>query len=105
MRAARTFCQGRRELPIEHGDVHATVILGCFETMLLAGRRRSLHAKALAIENALGIASFDSRWTLPSLPERSPLAWMAEVNGQPVDLRDMSRDVQEIAFQRRIESL
>jgi hypothetical protein len=66
--------------------------------MLLVGQRLSVHAKALAIENALGIASFDPPWTLPSLPERTPLVWMAEVNGLPVDFRDMSRNVQEIAF-------
>jgi hypothetical protein len=30
--------------------------------------------------------------------ERNPLVWMAEINGLLVDLRDMPRDVQEIAF-------
>jgi len=58
----------------------------------------TVHAKARVIENALGIGSFDPRWTLPSLAERNPLVWMAEVNGLLVDLRDTPREVQEIAF-------
>jgi hypothetical protein len=36
---------------------------------------------------------------LPSLVEKSPLVWMAEVNGLLVDLRNMPREVQEIAFE------
>ena len=59
----------------------------------------TVHAKARVIENALGIGSFDPRWTLPSLAERNPLVWMAEVNGLLIDLRDMPRGVQEIAFE------
>jgi hypothetical protein len=42
----------------------------------------------------LGIQSFDPRWTLPSVTERNPLVWMAEV-----DLQVMPREVQEIAFE------
>ena len=37
---------------------------------------------------------------LPSLLETSPLVWMAEVNGFLVDLRDMPREVQEIALEK-----
>ncbi len=39
-------------------------------------------------------------WVLPSLFEQSPLVWIAEVNGFLVDLRDMPREVQEIAFEK-----
>jgi hypothetical protein len=56
------------------------------------------HAKARAIEEALGAGPFDPQWVVPSLAERNPLTWMAEVNGLLVDLRDMPREVQEIAF-------
>jgi len=59
----------------------------------------TVHAKARAIENALGVESFDPRWTLPSMAEKNPLVWIMEVNGLLVDLRDMSREVQEIAFE------
>ena len=61
----------------------------------------TVHAKARAIEKALGTHPFDPQWTLPSLAGKNPLGWMAEVNGLLVDLRDMPREVQE----RRIDSL
>jgi hypothetical protein len=56
------------------------------------------HTKARAIEEALGIRPYDPEWTLPSLLEKNPLVWMAEVNGLLVDLRTMPREVQEAAF-------
>ena len=62
----------------------------------------TVHAKARAIEKAIGVRSFDPQWTLPSLVEKNPLFWMAEVNGLLVDLRDMPREIQEIAFQDRL---
>ncbi len=59
----------------------------------------TVHAKARAIEKAIGAGPFDQQWTLPSLVEKNPLFWMAEVNGLLVDLRDMPREIQEIAFE------
>jgi hypothetical protein len=50
------------------------------------------------IEEMLGTRPFDPQRTLPSLVERNPIVWTAEVNGLLVDLRDMPRDIQEIAF-------
>jgi hypothetical protein len=62
----------------------------------------TVHAKARAIEKAIRVGPFDPQWTLPSLVEKNPLFWMAEVNGLLVDLRDMPREIQEIAFQDRL---
>jgi hypothetical protein len=62
----------------------------------------TVHAKARAIEKAIGARPFDPQWTLPSLVEKNPLVWMAEVNGLLVDLRDMPREIQEIAFEDRL---
>ena len=62
----------------------------------------TVHAKARAIEKAIRVGPFDPQWTLPSLIEKNPLFWMAEVNGLLVDLRDMPREIQEIAFQDRL---
>ena len=59
----------------------------------------TVHAKARAIEKALGTQPFDPQWTLPSLAEKKPLMWMAEVNGQLVDLRNMPGEIQEIAYE------
>ena len=57
-------------------------------------------AKARVIENALRVRLFDPEWTLPSLRDQNPLVWMAEVDGLLVDLRQMPREVQEIAFEK-----
>jgi hypothetical protein len=61
--------------------------------------KSTVNAKARAIERALGTQPFDPQWTLPSLAEKNPLVWMAQVNGLLVDLRDLPREVQEIAFE------
>jgi hypothetical protein len=37
---------------------------------------------------------------LRSVIDRNPLVWMAEVNGFLVDLRDMPREVQVIAYDK-----
>jgi len=39
-------------------------------------------------------------WMLPSLVDQNPLVWMAEVNGVLVDLRDMPRELQVIAYEK-----
>ena len=62
----------------------------------------TVHAKARVIEKTLRIGAFDPRWVLPSLIGSNPLVWMAEVNGLLVDLRMMSREVQELAFAKGI---
>jgi hypothetical protein len=56
------------------------------------------YAKARAITDALHTSRMDPAWMLSSLVDQNPLVWMAEVNGLLVDLRDMPREVQEIAF-------
>jgi len=55
-------------------------------------------AKARVITDALHTNRMDPTWMLRSLADRNPLVWMAKVNGLLVDLRDMPREVQEIAF-------
>ena len=52
------------------------------------------------IEEMLGTRPFDPQWTLPSLVERNPLVWMAEVNGLLVDLRDMPATSKKLHSQR-----
>ncbi len=56
--------------------------------------------KAKAIRDALDCNRMDPKWMLASLAARNPLIWMAQVNGLFVDLRDMPREVQEIAFEK-----
>jgi len=57
-------------------------------------------AKARAISQALKTHQLDPKWTLPSLLDANPLVWSAQVNGILVDLRQMPREVQEIAFDK-----
>jgi len=57
-------------------------------------------AKANIILRALKTHQLDPKWSLPSLLETNPLVWVAEINGILVDLRNMPREVQEIAFDK-----
>ncbi len=57
-------------------------------------------AKARVISQTLDTSRLNPEWLLPSLLNRNPLVWMAEVNGFLVDLRDMPREVQQIAFDK-----
>jgi Domain of unknown function (DUF6398) len=57
-------------------------------------------AKAKVISNALRTNRMDPTWMLRSFVDRNPLVWMAEVNGILVDLRDMPREMQVIAYEK-----
>ena len=56
-------------------------------------------AKARVISQALDTSRLNPQWLLPRLLDLNPLVWMAEVNGMLVDLRNMPREVQQIAFE------
>jgi len=60
----------------------------------------TVFAKARVISNALDTSRWNPKWSLKSMLDMNPLIWMAEVNGFLVDLRDMPREVQEIAFEK-----
>jgi hypothetical protein len=57
-------------------------------------------AKAHVIYDALHAHPMDPTWMLRSLVDLNPLVWMATVNGMLVDLREMPREVQVIAFEK-----
>jgi Domain of unknown function (DUF6398) len=57
-------------------------------------------AKARVISDALHAHRMDPAWMLPSLVDQNPLVWMAEVNSVLVDLREMPRDLQVIAYEK-----
>jgi len=58
------------------------------------------NAKARVISQALDTSRLNPEWSLPSLLDQNPLVWMAKVNGFLVDLRQMPREVQQIAFDK-----
>jgi len=55
-------------------------------------------SKSKQIRDLLNISQFDPDWTLPSMMEKNPLAWMIQVNGLIVDARHMPREIQMEAF-------
>ena len=55
-------------------------------------------AKAQIILRTLRTHQLDPNWSLPSFVDMNPLVWMVEINGILIDLRDMPREVQEIAY-------
>lgn len=57
-------------------------------------------AKAKVIAQSLRVNRMNPQWLLPGLVDANPLLWMAEVNGFLVDLREMPREVQAIAFEQ-----
>lgn len=57
-------------------------------------------AKSMAIRKLLKIHRLDPEWTLPSRMDQNLMAWIVEVNGLPMDARDLPREIQEEAFRR-----
>ena len=57
-------------------------------------------AKAKVISDALHTNRMDPTWMLKSFVDQNPLVWAAEVNGLLVDVRDMPRGVQVIAYEK-----
>jgi hypothetical protein len=56
--------------------------------------------KSKEIRDLLDLMQFDPRWTLPSLMDANPMAWMISVNGLIVDVRRAPRPIQEEAFRK-----
>lgn len=56
--------------------------------------------KARLIRDMFGISQLDLRWCLPSRLENNPMVWILQVNGFMVDIRSMSRELQEAAYQK-----
>jgi len=54
--------------------------------------------KSLAIRRMFGIGRLNRHWTLPSRLGDNPVIWKIEVNGALVDIRQESRELQEVAF-------
>jgi hypothetical protein len=58
--------------------------------------------KAGEIRKIFGMHQFDPDWTLPSMMEQNPLAWMITVNGLIIDARHAPRAIQEEAYRKGI---
>lgn len=56
--------------------------------------------KSQVIRKMFDMMQMDPRWTVPSMMDKNPLAWMISVNGFMIDARYAPREVQEIAFRK-----
>jgi len=54
--------------------------------------------KSTQIMNMLRINQLHPEWTLPSMIDKNPLAWMISVNGFIMDARHAPREIQEEAY-------
>ena len=57
-------------------------------------------AKSTQIMDMLDIFQMDPNWSLPSLIDGNPMAWMIMVDGLIVDVRTLPREIQEIAYEK-----
>jgi len=58
--------------------------------------------KAAEIKKMFKIDFFSAEWLLPELIDSSSMVWMVKVNGLIVDVRDMSLEIQQQAFEMGI---
>jgi hypothetical protein len=56
--------------------------------------------KAKQIRDMFHITQIDSKWMLPSMIDKNPMAWMISVNGLIVDARSLPRPIQEEAYRK-----
>jgi hypothetical protein len=56
--------------------------------------------KAKLVRQVLGMHPFDHKWMLPGRQGSSPLAWLIQLNGLPVDARDLPLELQEAAVRK-----
>lgn len=57
-------------------------------------------AKAKQIRDLFGMFQLDPRWTLPSLMDENPMAWLIMVDGLIIDARSAPLQVQKIAYEK-----
>ncbi len=58
--------------------------------------------RAQKIREVLDIFQMHPDWTLPSQVDDNPMIWILSVNGMMVDVRHMPREVQVLAFEKRL---
>ncbi len=56
--------------------------------------------KSNQIRKLMHINLLDKKWTLPSMMDQNPLAWLVSYNGLIVDVRSLPRPIQEEAYRK-----
>jgi hypothetical protein len=62
----------------------------------------TVSSKATELKKMFKIDYFNIEWMLPKHIEDNPMIWMVKVNGFIVDVRDMSLEIQQQAFEMGI---
>jgi len=83
--------------PAQTPHISAMEICGLFGISKSSGAN-----KAKQIRDMLRMSQFDATWLLPSQLEKSPIAWLIEVDGLIVDARSLPREIQELAYQKKL---
>jgi len=62
--------------------------------------QQTASGRAQKIRGMLNIFQMHPDWTLPSRVDKNPMIWYLMVNGYILDIRDMPREAQVIAFEK-----
>ncbi len=57
-------------------------------------------SKSKEIRDLFNIGMIDPKWTLPSRMDSNPMAWYVMVDGLVLDVRSLSRHIQEAAYNK-----
>jgi hypothetical protein len=84
-------------------DPSQTPYISAMELCGIFGISKSSGAnKAKLIRDMLHMSQFDATWFLPSRMEESSIPWLIEVIGFIVDIRSLPREIQELAYQKKL---
>jgi hypothetical protein len=82
-------------------DKHSAISMTADELVAPFGVAKSTaSSKAAEIRKMLKINPSNSEWVLPSDLEKNPLVWWVEVDGLPMDARDLPLDWQIACYER-----
>lgn len=59
-------------------------------------------SKSKIVKDSLNMMQLDPNWCIPSKLDDNPMAWIIQYNGFMVDVRDLPKSVQEIAYEKGI---
>jgi Domain of unknown function (DUF6398) len=84
-------------------DPSQTPYISAMELCAIFGISKSSGAnKAKQIRDMLHMSQFDATWLLPSLMEDSVVVWLVELDGLVVDVRSLPREIQELAYRKKL---
>lgn len=97
----------RENLDEEYAQVirRATAVLCKKRPSPLEKGQSASQGKSKLVRDLLNMHQLDPNWSPASKLADNPLVWMLSVNGMIVDIRQMPRELQEVAFEKRPDTL